>query len=346
MNKTLRNERGQYIPISAMMMFTIVVFMVAVVNVYKVSRAKLIAQNLADASALHLASQQATILNHMADRNEWLNHMVQGTPAADGATVAVANINQAEHVWFDSVKNAAVFGLLVQTVNAAQDAFNTAFSGDMGAHSGRGQSGVNDSLKGNLAEIKGLSDGTVQYYTWNNKSGDPIRNNTNPFENVPHDQQPVQNIQPLEFVTHDLQINYAQDVRYPWGQTVPKAANGKANLSDIVNKYVQNPPPGVTLTEHTHNSGSGIGWMELKPDSNQQITTPGSSSPSHVGSGAIIKKTVNLGPVIGDVVVTAKSVAYVANQTGNLPGVGPTATPVDSNTHFKPTYWVKLVPAQ
>ena len=43
---------GQFMPISAMVMFSTVVFMVAVVNVYKVSQAKLKVQNLADAAAL------------------------------------------------------------------------------------------------------------------------------------------------------------------------------------------------------------------------------------------------------------------------------------------------------
>jgi hypothetical protein len=82
MRKTETNgSSGQFIPISAMVMFTMMIFMIAVVNVYRVSRAKLKIQNLADAAALNLASQQAQAYNLIADKNEWLNHMVAGVPS-------------------------------------------------------------------------------------------------------------------------------------------------------------------------------------------------------------------------------------------------------------------------
>src|SRR5438105_1869864 len=67
-------RRGQFIPISALVMFTIVTMMVAVVNVYRVARAKLKVQNLADAAALNIASQIVHSLNTVTDRNEYLNH--------------------------------------------------------------------------------------------------------------------------------------------------------------------------------------------------------------------------------------------------------------------------------
>ena len=52
----IRSRRGQFIPITAMIAFTTVVFLVAVMNVYKVAQAKLKVQNLADAVALNIAS--------------------------------------------------------------------------------------------------------------------------------------------------------------------------------------------------------------------------------------------------------------------------------------------------
>src|SRR6267142_615245 len=77
----LKRNNGQFVPMSAMIMFTMVMFMIAVVNIYKVSRAKLKVQNLADAAALHLASQEARAFNIVTDRNEWLNHMLEGVPS-------------------------------------------------------------------------------------------------------------------------------------------------------------------------------------------------------------------------------------------------------------------------
>src|SRR5882762_2190713 len=76
-----RTERGQFVPISAMVMFAMVVFMFAVVNIYKVSRAKLQIQNIADGAALNLAAQQAQAYNTVSDRNEWLNHMTASIPS-------------------------------------------------------------------------------------------------------------------------------------------------------------------------------------------------------------------------------------------------------------------------
>jgi hypothetical protein len=73
--------RGQFIPISAIAMFTMAVFLVAVANVYKIARIKLKVQNLADAVALNLASQSAQAYNTLADRNEWMNRMTAGMPS-------------------------------------------------------------------------------------------------------------------------------------------------------------------------------------------------------------------------------------------------------------------------
>jgi hypothetical protein len=69
-----------------MVIFAVVVFTTAVVNVYKVAKAKLEAQNLADAIALNIASQQITgMFNVIADRNEWLNHLYSVSSSASNA---------------------------------------------------------------------------------------------------------------------------------------------------------------------------------------------------------------------------------------------------------------------
>src|SRR5688572_13232299 len=79
--KLLKRNSGQFIPISAMITFSMVIFMVAMLNVYKISRAKLKVQNLADAAALNLASQKAQAFNIVANRNEWLNQMTKDVPS-------------------------------------------------------------------------------------------------------------------------------------------------------------------------------------------------------------------------------------------------------------------------
>lgn len=71
----LKGRRGQFLPISAMVAFTTVVSLVAVVNMYKMARAKIQAQALADGIALAIATQEARLMNLITDRNEWLNHL-------------------------------------------------------------------------------------------------------------------------------------------------------------------------------------------------------------------------------------------------------------------------------
>jgi hypothetical protein len=93
--KTLRSDNGQFIPISAMAMFVMVVFLVALVNIYKVSKEKLKLQNLAEAVALNMAGQQAQAYNTIADRNEWLNHMLPGIDSPSDTTNAAIETCQA-----------------------------------------------------------------------------------------------------------------------------------------------------------------------------------------------------------------------------------------------------------
>src|ERR1051325_10408989 len=61
------DSAGQFLPITAMVMFSTVIFLVAVVNIYKITQAKLRVQNLADATALNIASQMASSLNKISD---------------------------------------------------------------------------------------------------------------------------------------------------------------------------------------------------------------------------------------------------------------------------------------
>ena len=63
-----------------MVTFTTTVFLVAVLNIYKVSKAKLQVQNLADAAALNIADQIASSMNKEADLNESMNHFLADAP--------------------------------------------------------------------------------------------------------------------------------------------------------------------------------------------------------------------------------------------------------------------------
>jgi hypothetical protein len=149
--KALRSSAGQFIPITAMVTFTTVIFLIAVVNVYKVAQAKIKVQNLADAVALNVASQMASSMNKVADLNEWMNHMVDpgpnGTPSKPGTIPDCRNINPdlppiscAENPNANSSLNmfttkgtAASYALLVQTINQAQQQFINAYNNFIGA---------------------------------------------------------------------------------------------------------------------------------------------------------------------------------------------------------------------
>ncbi|OGR89959.1 MAG: hypothetical protein A2992_01135 [Elusimicrobia bacterium RIFCSPLOWO2_01_FULL_59_12] len=180
MNALKRNS-GQFVPFAAMAMFTMVIFLIAVVNVYTVSRAKLKVQNLADAAALNLASQQAQAYNLVADKNEWLNHMMKDVPSPNdsgasaeykdcsafdgviGAGKPLPGISCVENDLpigngdvgrlvsrrapvlkrhvFWSRDGAINYAMVIRTVNQAQKLFVQAYNSFLGAEAGGTQSG-------------------------------------------------------------------------------------------------------------------------------------------------------------------------------------------------------------
>src|SRR5438105_4616345 len=75
--RLLRSRHGQFSPLAMMVVFSGVMLLVAAVNVYRVTRAKLQAQNMADAVALAVTSLEAKEINVVIDRNEWLNHLYE-----------------------------------------------------------------------------------------------------------------------------------------------------------------------------------------------------------------------------------------------------------------------------
>ncbi len=317
MNKALRDTRGQFIPISAMVMFTIVVFMVAVVNVYKVSRAKLQAQNLADAAALHIAAQQAQVINHVIDRNEWLNHM--------GPTSQFPNINQASHNYhvFNSSADVSAYAKLVSTVNEAQEMFSDAYANTMRTAGGGAMRMLSAASRGDslTQDIPGLRE--AHYYAWNsgNPSDQQLREK---FGNGQDMRDPGSNIQQLKFEAqngqNDLKVRYLKNVKDSLGNVIGTTVVGPVSLSQF-------------------NNGSPVGVMQLKTNQ-PKIKLPGNKE--RIGAGVMVMKTVFI-PGLGNVPVSAKSSAYLVNGSGD-------STVMQGNPqngrNYDPTYWVKLAPTQ
>jgi hypothetical protein len=200
--KALKRSTGQFIPIVSMVMFTMVVFTIAMVNVYKVSRAKLKVQNLADAAALNLAAQQAQAFNIVVDRNEWMNHMVAGgeTPTTgpyvrneNNPCIGVNSLYRlgiscvdndprfftekevlSRHI-FHSKAGAINYAGTVKTVNDAQklfvQAYNTFLNGQGGGASAlRSNGSMAALLKSDIPELK--NDPTIHMFVWNSAGGE------------------------------------------------------------------------------------------------------------------------------------------------------------------------------
>src|SRR5258708_15018012 len=206
--RTLKRNSGQFVPISAMIMFTMVIFMIAMVNVFKVSRAKLKVQNMADAVALNLASQEAQAFNVVADRNEWMNHMLAGAdspsdPRARGDLQDCTAFNERNRILipgiscventgvpdlggspaqvqklmsrhlFHSQDGAANYASLIQTINEAQFLFVQAYNSFLGVRSGS-SSGSSTAAPANFEgllkkDIPDLNDPSFHLITWNSR---------------------------------------------------------------------------------------------------------------------------------------------------------------------------------
>src|SRR5438876_12335716 len=129
MSRTMRisrlNERGQFVPLASMILFTSVLLMVAGMNVYRITKAKLQVQKMADAAALAVASMEAKAVNTVVDRNEWMNHMY-GQGYHYKPHVSVPNISEDDKRL--NAATAKAYANLVATINKAQGMFITAYA--------------------------------------------------------------------------------------------------------------------------------------------------------------------------------------------------------------------------
>jgi hypothetical protein len=360
------NKRGQFIPITAMVMFTTVIFMVAVLNIYKVTRAKLKVQNLADAAALNIASQIASSMNKTADMNEWMNHMLdQGGPsgptkpgdlpdcvnaAPDLPPLACAENTQksSQLFMFSSYGNAAAYAGLIQRINQTQDMFINSYNNFIGAGQLSNASAMsNSSLQSVLlSDIKQLTDSGTQVVVWNTLGGQMradqkavlARASSGPTLTHSLDTSGMQGI---KYKTHDVMVGYWGDRTF-LGITAHKTDTYFRTLGDILMNGDQKNPAVVP-------EANQIGWKELDtgPDA-PQITLNSTLSKVRYGAGAMVIRTVQV-PVIGNVAVVGKAQAYVVEGSGAMGAQTDMVTDPFTGAQrpvFKPTYWVKLAGVQ
>jgi hypothetical protein len=341
---------GQFIPITAMVAFTTVVFLVGVVNVYKVAQAKLKVQNLADAVALNIASQMASSMNKVTDMNEWMNHMVSGSTSAPGEVPnctttdrsglppisCVENDNADRSIFqFTSKASASSYAQLVQTINLAQTQFQNAYNNFIGAGTRSNssiatQSSLNSVLYNDIPE---LNNPGTSVFVWNYDSAKPT------------DQE-------VQQAAADARLAVAQPSSNTSGQGNLNAQMQALNFQPHpVTVTFQTPMPGLMsgqlpnvtaqslgrLAAEGKNQPIGdIGWMEPAP--NQPTLNIGPTNKPRIGAGAIVIRAINV-PILGSVAVKAQAQAFVVWGSGTT-GIDPN---VDANHPvFKPTYWVKL----
>ncbi len=341
-------------PISAMVIFTTVVFLVAVTNIDKVTQAKLKVQNLADAVALNIASQIASSMNKTADLNEWMNHLiaqgpnVQPTKPGDIPNCATANpdlppISCAENRTKSKTLNlfslkgpAASYAGLIQKINMAQQMFIDAYNNFIGAGVGSNSSISNKTSLTSilLSDIPELGDPGTSVFVWNYQGG-MIKPQTAlagqmPLAGPSTHLLNTSGMQPLKFKVRDITVTYK-----------------------TVIPILHTPGPLVSKTlGQLLTAGKGpvpaVGWME--PDVNQPMINVGSgpTAKTRVGAGALVIRKVQV-PILGSFTITGQAQAYVVDGSGTTgaasemkfdPAAG-VQRPV-----FKPTYWVKLAGVQ
>jgi hypothetical protein len=160
---------GQFMPISLMLIFTVVTLLWAVFDVYLVSKAKLKAQNIADAVALAIASLEARSINVVCDRNQWMNNLYPaGTKPTDqtlpGISAAHTDKGQRE---LNQTQAFSTYGNLVGEVNQAQQMFYNAYNQFIGAGGGTASEGSGaGSLIDILSQIDGI-DSSVHVIVYN-----------------------------------------------------------------------------------------------------------------------------------------------------------------------------------
>jgi len=329
------HQRGQFIPMAAMVMLSVTVFMVGIVNVYRISRAKLKAQNLADAVALYIASQMTQSMNHVADRNEWMN-ILYANPNDPNSTSASsdpcvvpknsppglgcfasgrANSGQYEYV-FSNLQTVQDYARLVQTINQIQTLFMNSYNMLLGANGIVSPSNGQSSLKENLLRnIPALNDQGVQLVVFN--SGQTRSNAESSAAQMSNTPNPGPG--------PNLQVNNLDGIKFaPASQPV------------TVKYYTGNAITGFHKTPTTLSAalGSPVGGMDFQTGSAALSGTVGSSNTNPtMGAGAIVTLAVTL-TGLGSTQVQARSIAYVVSSAGNVA--------YDTQGRASPTYWVKL----
>lgn len=346
---TRTREGGQFIPISAMVMFTTVVFLAAVVDVYQVSRAKLKVQNLADAAALNIATQIASSMNKVADLNQWMNNMVDMGPNTQNVPGQVPdcshlnpkllppiscseNPNASSNLWmFQTKGDAAAYAKLVQEINQSQQLFIDTYNNFLGAgtasnSSVSAKSSLNSIL---LADIPELGYAGTSVYVWNTTSGMPSSESVaqagKQMAGAAGGLLDTSGMQPLKFkVDHDMRLTFQNPTSLPVIGTVMM-------------------PPVTKTMSNLLASSNPVGWMEPDMQGSPLLQIgSGSGGMTRIGAGAMVIRTVSL-PGLPSFTVKAQAIAYVVDDSG-LNGINPAIDPV--RPVFKPTYWVKLVGAQ
>jgi len=341
-----RGSRGQFIPIAAMVMFTTVVFLMAVIDIYQISRAKLKAQNLADAAALNVATQMAGSINKVADLNEWMNHMVNlgsnvpqslpgQAPNCKGIDADLPPISCAENATkssslniFSLKGNAANYAGLVQKINLSQQMFINAYNNFIGAGTGSNSSiSSNSSLRSILmTDIPDLGQPGTTVIIWNQRppTSESVQAAAAQTTGATPSVLNTAAMQPLKFKINDIPVTYKTVIQVGFG------ASGTFNTVKTLGQ----------LLSSSNNNVSPVGWMEPDTTATPQIqVTSANGTETRVGAGAQVILAVRL-PVLGSTTVSAKAQAYVVENSGTM-GIDPTVDPL--RPVFKPTYWVKLV---
>jgi len=332
-------ERGQFIPMTYMLLFTSVFFLVAVINMYMVAQAKLQAQNIADAVALAVAALEAKSINVVMDRDEWMNHMYPDSQINKNNKNQFPGISDAaKHPFANSSDNPDLqqYAQLVNTINMAQTMFQAAYNRFLGATDGTtGQNYGPGGLSAILHEITALNDANVRVMVFNTDDGeskaaqhqqDLINNGKANFPITGSDNIEPQGMASVPFVNEEVHIQNQNE-------TLTEALYGKGKV-----------PPGT----------QPVGWMRpdwsgSKDHSTLKVTTGAGQNSAQIGAGAIVIKHIQLmSPFFRDVYLTAESKAYVVKdsglsvQPGTLRASATGGTTGDPPPHFFPTYYVKL----
>jgi hypothetical protein len=370
----IRRNNGQFIPMSAMIMFSMTVFMIAMVVVYQISRAKLKVQNLADAAALNLASQEAQAYNIVTDRNEWMNHMIAGAPSPsdpnapgyikdcsafnDTNKTLIPGISCIENTGTPDVNNAAVhkrhvfpsiegaqnYASLIQTINEAQYLFVQAYNSFLGAPTANSPSASSTAgpanfiglLKKDIPDFE--NDPSIHLVAWNNSAREPNMQAVQQMatDNDPNQSNMVPYMDPLRFkVDHDIQTRFYQQSHLGFLH----ASNTRiyaTTLGDLV--FCGGKPPDFHNLSHC-GPHPAVGW--LVPDTGSQprigVEKSGGTS-NNIGVGVYVTKTVKV-PILGTIPVSARSKAYLVESAGKA---GDRTSQDNGVPRFKPTFWVKL----